>query len=145
MKRKGQIFTTIVVFLVTVLNLYNMEREVPATQKAYDDYAYSYLLFMAASFVALICCYATRTPNRLTKALLIINAGAFILLGVKSYFHVAHKHNHYDITFLGCAIIIALYYLLSKHTNAFAFLKAILNQIYMRWPTKTRTRKPGSS
>lgn len=145
MRTRKEILTTIVVALITGLNLYNLERPVPEPQEAYDNYAYSYLLYLSLSFLAIIGCYALGKPTRITKALLIVNAGAFLLLGVKSYFRISHKHNEYDITFLGCAFIIAAYYLLSNRSGLWPIIKAILNQIYMRWPTRSQRGKPGSS
>lgn len=139
------ISVTAAVILVTALNLYNLERSAPSRdqpQELYDNYAYGYLMYIGISFFVLCLSYFSGYSNRIIKACLIVNVGQFIILAVKSYFHLSYKNNYYDHTFLGCIIIFAAYYLLSKHTrNIFISFKAILNQLYMRWPKKSQKKR----
>lgn len=129
-----EIGVSLAVLFFTALNIYNLERPVPADDKAYENYAYQYLMYVSASFIIIMFCYAIGRINRLIKALLIVNTGAFLMLFFKSYYHVSGKHNFYDITILGCFVIAAISYLISKHLNdILIIIKAVLNQLHMKW------------
>lgn len=134
MNKLKEIGVSVAVLLFTVLNIYNLERAVPIGDRAYDNYAYQYLMYMSASFIIIMFCYVIGRINRFIKALLIINTGAFLILFFKSYYHLSYKHNFYDITILGCFVIAAISYLISKHLNdILIIIKAVLNQLHMKW------------
>lgn len=134
MKKLKEIGVSLAVLLFTALNIYNLERPVPVDDKSYENYAYQYLMYMSASFIIIMLCYASGKINRFIKALLIVNTGAFLILFFKSYCHMSYKHNFYDITILGCFVILAFSYLISKHLkDILIIIKAVLNQLHMKW------------
>ena len=141
MKNAKNIISTVAVIFITALNIYTIERPIPLTDPEYSNYAYSYLFSLSLSFIVLSLCYLFKGSTRLLNSALIVNAGAFSVLGGKALFHVAYKHNYYDWTFYGCYIIIACYYLAGRNKSyIFIFVKTVINKIYMKWPISRRNR-----
>lgn len=142
------ILTTLAVIFFTALSVYTVQMPIPKTDPEYSTYAYSFLMQISICFMTICTCYFFNVINRLIKSCLIVSFGVFFTLGIKSFFHLSHKHSVYDVDWIMCFVIISLAYLVSKQVSPFIQgIKHLTNQVYMRWQTKhpPKKHKHGSS
>lgn len=133
MDKVKQIFSSITVALITVILMWNTQREIPPDERdLYANYIHSYwfLIFLSIALLSVVNLLAYK--NRLIESCYITLIGVCISMCWKSLNHTLSTNNYYDITLIGLFMCVSLIYFIKPFwKDLLTLFKGLSNQIYM--------------